>query len=349
MLEKMVQDLLERAIFIGGLMAIGGLVFFLLIVPGLILAIVRKKKSRTLIATPQTSSPASWRIFKPGTETVGTDDLQAFRLEHTGSRHSAMLTWISAGLFSLACALPIGPGKEVKDLIGLFALAIGFLVFPLWIPNPLYFAGFAFALKRRYRVSLVLGAIATGWAAVVVCACGGNRELGDVGSWFWVASMLVLVIASIVGLPRQSGVQRGVGYAYEYARAVFDADRIKDLARTQVTDAGLEHLKGLTQLQALFLDSTQITDAGLVYLKGLTKLEFLRLQFTQITGAGLVHLKGMTSLQTLYLNDTQITDAGLVHLKGLTGLQTLELSNTKVTDAGVADLQKALPNCKISK
>ncbi len=38
-----------------------------------------------------------------------------------------------------------------------------------------------------------------------------------------------------------------------------------------------------------------------------------------------------------------------MHLKGLTGLQTLELSNTKVTDAAVADLQKALPNCEISK
>ena len=322
MLAKM--NFVEMGILIGGLV----LVFFLLIPPLLILAIVRKKKSRSLIATPQTSSRASWRIFKPGTETVETvetDDLQASRLEHTGSRPSAMLTWISAGLFSVACALPIGPGKEVNNLFGIHALALGILVFPLWIPNPLYFAGFAFALKRRYRVSLVLGAIATGWAAVVVCACGGNRELGDVGSWFWVASMLVLVIASIVGLPRQLVVQRGVGNVYEYAGEVFDAHRIKDLARTQITDAGLEHLKGLTQLQALFLDSTQITDAGLVYLKGLTKLEFLRLQFTQIT------------------------DAGLVHLKGLTGLQTLELSNTKVTDAGVAELQKTLPDCRIRK
>ena len=45
----------------------------------------------------------------------------------------------------------------------------------------------------------------------------------------------------------------------------------------------------------------------------------------------------------------KITDAGLVHLKGLTGLQVLFLMNTKVTDAGVADLQKALPNCRVRK
>ena len=47
------------------------------------------------------------------------------------------------------------------------------------------------------------------------------------------------------------------------------------------------------------------------------------------------------------LRGTKITDAGLVHLKGLTNLQTLNLGGTKITDAGVADLQKALPNCKI--
>jgi hypothetical protein len=39
----------------------------------------------------------------------------------------------------------------------------------------------------------------------------------------------------------------------------------------------------------------------------------------------------------------------LVHLKGLTNLKQLVLKGTKVTDAGVAELQKALPNCKISK
>ena len=40
---------------------------------------------------------------------------------------------------------------------------------------------------------------------------------------------------------------------------------------------------------------------------------------------------------------------GLVHLKGLTRLETLTLGGTKITEAGVAELQKALPNCKIEK
>ena len=54
--------------------------------------------------------------------------------------------------------------------------------------------------------------------------------------------------------------------------------------------------------------------------------------------------------QTHHLHQpTKITDAGLVYLKGLTNLQYLNLGFTKITDAGVADLQKALPDCKIYK
>jgi len=58
---------------------------------------------------------------------------------------------------------------------------------------------------------------------------------------------------------------------------------------------------------------------------------------------------GLTSLQTLNLYGTKVTDAGLEHLKGFTNLETLSLYGTQITSAGVADLQKALPNCKITK
>ena len=42
---------------------------------------------------------------------------------------------------------------------------------------------------------------------------------------------------------------------------------------TQVTDAGLEQLKGLTQLLGLFLENTKVTDAGLANLRALTQLQ----------------------------------------------------------------------------
>ena len=120
-----------------------------------------------------------------------------------------------------------------------------------------------------------------------------------------------------------------------------------NLSDTQVTDAGLVHLKGLSGLRTLYMGGTQVTDAGLVYLKGLSGLETLHLTGTQVTDAGLAHLKSLSGLQTLFLWRTQVTDAGLAHLKGLSGLQTLFLGGTQVRDAGVRMLKDALPHLTV--
>ena len=48
-----------------------------------------------------------------------------------------------------------------------------------------------------------------------------------------------------------------------------------NLKHTKVVDASLEHLKGLTNLEILYLKDTAVTDDGLVYVKGLTNLEVL--------------------------------------------------------------------------
>jgi hypothetical protein len=116
--------------------------------------------------------------------------------------------------------------------------------------------------------------------------------------------------------------------------------QVLNLDGTQVTDAGLEQLSGLTQLRALNLDSTRVTDAGLKHLKGLRQLERLSLRWTQLTDAGFEHLKGLTQLRSLYLNGTKVTGAGFVHLKGLKELSALELSGTQVTDAGLEHLKE---------
>ena len=95
------------------------------------------------------------------------------------------------------------------------------------------------------------------------------------------------------------------------------------------------------------LPFTSVTDAGLEYLKGLTDLEILDLSGRQITDAGLEHLKALTSLGTLNISNTGVTDAGLEHLKGLTRLESLWLGGSQVTEEGVQKLQQALPNCEI--
>ena len=121
------------------------------------------------------------------------------------------------------------------------------------------------------------------------------------------------------------------------------------LHKTRVGDKGLANLKGLPALRLLGLNRSAVTDAGLAHLEDRTDLEALALRETAITDAGLVHLKGLINLKRLFLGGTQITDAGLVHLRGLKRLQLLEVGNTRVTDTAVRELQRALPNLKISQ
>ena len=65
---------------------------------------------------------------------------------------------------------------------------------------------------------------------------------------------------------------------------------ILDLSDTEVTDAGLEQLKGVTGLEALALGA-KVTDAGLEHLKGLTELTFLQLFGTKVTDNGVDKLQ----------------------------------------------------------
>ena len=111
-----------------------------------------------------------------------------------------------------------------------------------------------------------------------------------------------------------------------------------NLANANVTDAGLDRLERATELQSLDLTFTKVTDAGLVHLKGLTKLQSLNLHGIGVTDAGLIHLEGLTHLRLLSLYGTKVTDAGLEHLKGFTQLQSLDLGATAVTGAGMEHL-----------
>ena len=58
-----------------------------------------------------------------------------------------------------------------------------------------------------------------------------------------------------------------------------------------VTEAALEHLKGLTNLKVLWLINTKVTDAGLEHLSGLTNLENLYVIGTKVSDEGVKKLQ----------------------------------------------------------
>ncbi len=124
-----------------------------------------------------------------------------------------------------------------------------------------------------------------------------------------------------------------------HLRGLSDLESLMLRGCTLFADAGLVHLEEMVGLKELVLDDAQVTDAGLAHLRGMARLEFLGLDRAQVTDAGLVHLEGMSRLQFLNLRGTRVTDSGLAHLKGLKNLHSLNLVGTGVTDAGLMQLK----------
>jgi Leucine-rich repeat (LRR) protein len=121
-----------------------------------------------------------------------------------------------------------------------------------------------------------------------------------------------------------------------------------NLSYTDITDLGLKQVAKLQKLTSLDLSSNKITDAGLKEVAKLQKLTSLDLSATKITDAGLKEVAKLQQLTELLLVYTDITDAGLKELAKLRHLTYLDLScYDQITDTGVAQLQKALPKCKI--
>jgi Leucine Rich repeat len=143
------------------------------------------------------------------------------------------------------------------------------------------------------------------------------------------------------------------------------------LKNTAVTDDGLAYLSDWTQLQVLHLSCTKVTRASLpvitkftdlilldlgglplndddvAAIKPLKKLNILYLCSTKITDKALDHLLALPVLQTLYIEGTGLTDMGLATMQKIKGLKLVRLQATKITAKGVADLQRALPDCKV--
>ena len=136
-----------------------------------------------------------------------------------------------------------------------------------------------------------------------------------------------------------------------------------DMARKKVTDNDLKTIAALkltkdinlggpiqkTVGEKIVYEPKQITDAGLKHLAGWTELRELSLDGTNITDEGLKHLAGMKKLQRLILSDTKVTDDGMEHLTKLTALRDVLLFNTKVTESGVGVLKRWKPEIKVSR
>jgi len=86
------------------------------------------------------------------------------------------------------------------------------------------------------------------------------------------------------------------------------ADRIAwlDLARSQVTDEGMEVVGRMTALERLHLENTEVTDAGIAKLAGLTELEYLNLYGTDVGNGIFETFRNMPKLRKVYVWQTNV-------------------------------------------
>ncbi len=89
-----------------------------------------------------------------------------------------------------------------------------------------------------------------------------------------------------------------------------------DLSRSQVTDAAVETLAKMTNLERLHLENTKITDAGLAKLGALPNLEYLNIYGTKTTDGGIAKLASAKGLKKLFVWETGVTQAGAKALEG---------------------------------
>ncbi len=105
----------------------------------------------------------------------------------------------------------------------------------------------------------------------------------------------------------------------------------------------------LHELRVLNIDGAPVTGEMVESFLPLKNLVGLSLQNTGLTDAEAAQIAKLSKLQTLFLDQSKITDQGLQSLKSLSGLTLLSVRGLNVSPQAIADLQQALPKCKILK
>jgi len=119
-----------------------------------------------------------------------------------------------------------------------------------------------------------------------------------------------------------------------------------NLANTGVTNDGIKEIAGL-KLQKLHLEKTGIGDAGLAHLKDMSDLEYLNLYGTAVTDEGLKQLAKLSKLKKLYVWQSKVTKEGMASLeKQIPGLKVIGESKLPVAPPKKEEDKKAKKGAK---
>jgi len=114
-----------------------------------------------------------------------------------------------------------------------------------------------------------------------------------------------------------------------------------DFSESDLSDSGLSHLRGLN-LQRLMLCDTKVTDVGIHHLRGMTNLDVLYIDRTSVGDDAMAALASLPRLAHLLASETHVGDAGANSIAKFPSLMDVDLMGTQVGDAGVALLKSLL-------
>jgi hypothetical protein len=121
------------------------------------------------------------------------------------------------------------------------------------------------------------------------------------------------------------------------------------LSGDQVTNENLHDvLPAFFGVKHLSFSNTPIGSPAFKDLGKTFSLQELDFASVKIAASDFVDLSGLPVLEKLELKDTGLTDAGLHELAAFKHLKELKVEKADVSDAAVAELQKELPDCKIT-
>jgi len=150
---------------------------------------------------------------------------------------------------------------------------------------------------------------------------------------------------------RELGVQYAPSFTGEGLAAMpflANLNRVDFLA-SGLDDKGIEALAACVQISSIRITQGKASDKAFAMLAQLPKLVDLRVDRTSFGDKAAAAIASRGILQYLNASFTEIGNNGLGKLEALTSLTELVISNTSVSDVAVARLQKALPNCKVTR
>ena len=121
-----------------------------------------------------------------------------------------------------------------------------------------------------------------------------------------------------------------------------------DLKNSLITDNALIASQTFPEFVGLGLANTQVTAAGLAHLRNLPNRGIMLIDCKKVDDEACAVLGSMPRFQWMSLAGTTITDAGVAKLAACKELRLLDVRRCKISEATVKKLAAALPRCQIT-